>query len=771
MANQTRPRHIRPPEHPRETLAAAAKAHIRRLRQALTEHKLLQQAAAFVLGALFARAETARGMCPFGVAYASAAGHPLAAAAGAFFSYLLSGRGGLVCAAAVMVTLTCRMVLAGTALSRRPFFFPGCAALTLLCTKGVVVLSSGVRAVLLLLCETALCLGFALLLREARDPRSPLSLWGRLTAALGGMLAFLPLSLWGVLSPSRLAGVFLTLSAGVYGGTAAGACVGLALGAGLDLSLGQGPLLALTWCVSGLSAGLCGKKERLSAALSACAAFGVTALWLSGLPVVRQGLMECFLASAVLVLLPEKRLLALDAAFAGASASLETSRRPSAGGAALHGLSDAVAQLGAAMEAFFQRPAPDSPDLARVWRAACETACRSCKRKDTCWQTEQGELHRLLSDLSVPLRENHALHPEQLPSWFTARCLRPQRFCGAVNDAYRAHLRRRALQAQEQSVHRIMGRQYASLGTVLEGLAARSGVGAEYDAVLENRVRRIVRAYLPRAKTAVCLLEGRLQIDLQLPADLPAEGDHSAMLRSLEGALGTRLLPPVTVPAARGSLLRIRQQEALQLTVYPAVRKKEGESVCGDCHLTLHTDDGRGVLLLSDGMGTGKQAGEMSRRALELVRSFLSAGCSLAESTAAVLPVLAARFEEWGFVTLDLWEVSLFTGRATLLKYGAAPGFLLRDGRRTRLDARALPAGLEPLEEPVPTIELRLRAGDRLVLLSDGVWDSGFTEDFLRDNAHLPGQALANLLLEEALRRGSADDMTVLVADLSSFDA
>ena len=769
MANHIPPRHARTPSPTPAELLSAACTRLRRLYDRLLQRSLPQQLLALGLGALFARAETARGMCPFGVAYAAAAGHPLPAAAGAFFSYLLSGRDSLVYAAAVMVTLTCRMVLAGTALSRRRILFPACAALTLLCTKGVVVLAEGVRYVLLLLCETALCLGFALMLREARDARSPLALWGRLTAALGVMLAFLPLTLWGTVSPSRLTGIFLTLSAGIWGGGAAGACVGLALGAGLDLSLGRGPLLALTWCISGLTAGLCGKRERLPAVLSACAAFGLTALWLTGLPAVRQGLLECFLASAALTLLPEKRLLALDAAFAGAGAALETGRRPAVGAPPLQGLSDAVAHLGAAMEALWQGSAPADPDLARVYRAACETACRTCKRRDTCWQQEQGDLHRLLADLSAPLREHHGLTPEQLPAWFTARCLRSQRFCGAVNDAYRAHLRRSALQAREQSLHHLMGRQYATLGALLEGLAARAGSGAEYDAVLESRIRRIVRAYLPRAKTAVCLLNGRLQIDLHLPE--PADGDHSAMLRSLEKALDTRLLPPVTLSAARGTVLRIRQQEALSLAVYPAVRKKAGETVCGDCHLSLHTDDGRAVLLLSDGMGTGARAGELSRRALDLVRSFLWAGCSLAESTAAVLPVLAARFEEWGFVTLDLWEVSLFTGRATLLKYGAAPGFLLREGRRTRLDARALPAGLEPLEGPPPTVELRLREGDRLVLLSDGVWDSGFTEELLRDNGHLPGQALANLLLEEAARRGSADDMTVLVADLMSSGA
>ena len=84
-----------------------------------------------------------------------------------------------------------------------------------------------------------------------------------------------------------------------------------------------------------------------------------------------------------------------------------------------------------------------------------------------------------------------------------------------------------------------------------------------------------------------------------------------------------RLLPPRPVSSAKGTVLRICQQEALILRTFTAVRKKEGEDVCGDSHSILHTDDGRGILLLSDGMGTGPQAGTMSRRALELVSSFV----------------------------------------------------------------------------------------------------------------------------------------------------
>ena len=223
--------------------------------------RLGRQGLALLLGAAFARAAVAEDIRPFGVAYIAAAGHPLAAAAGAFLSYLTLGRAGLVCGAAVMVTLTCRMVLEGTALGRKRVFFPGCAALALLFTKGVVAAAGGVRAVLLLLCECTLCLGFALMLREARDSRSPLALWGRLTAALGGILTLLPVTVWGGWSPAGLGAVFLVLCAGAFGGPAAGVCVGTAFGACVDLVLGRSPQASLIWCVTGLAAGLGKKRE------------------------------------------------------------------------------------------------------------------------------------------------------------------------------------------------------------------------------------------------------------------------------------------------------------------------------------------------------------------------------------------------------------------------------------------------------------------------------------------------------------------------------
>ena len=45
-------------------------------------------------------------------------------------------------------------------------------------------------------------------------------------------------------------------------------------------------------------------------------------------------------------------------------------------------------------------------------------------------------------------------------------------------------------------------------------------------------------------------------------------------------------------------------------------------------------------------------------------------------------------------------------------------------------------------------------------------YGSYLLKELLRENAGLEGQALANLLVEDAAGRGGSDDMTVLIADL-----
>ena len=70
--------------------------------------------------------------------------------------------------------------------------------------------------------------------------------------------------------------------------------------------------------------------------------------------------------------------------------------------------------------------------------------------------------------------------------------------------------------------------------------------------------------------------------------------------------------------------------------------------------------------------------------------------------------------------TVDLIELDLITGRASFIKGGAAPSFVIRRGTVQRLQAGTFPIGIiRKLDTQASSYDLR--AGDTVVMISDGI--------------------------------------------------
>ena len=188
------------------------------------------------------------------------------------------------------------------------------------------------------------------------------------------------------------------------------------------------------------------------------------------------------------------------------------------------------------------------------------------------------------------------------------------------------------------------------------------------------------------------------------------------------------------------------------------------EAANGDRCIWFSGTQDRYYLLLCDGMGTGMGAAQEGKAAGNLLRDMLSAGFPPAYALRSLNSLLVLRGRA-GAVTVDLAEVELDTGRASIYKWGAAPSYIIRDGKAEKIGTASPPPGLSMTEGRETVERLSLRRGEVLVLLSDGVDGEAALAGAEQLEAMSPGELAAWAL--EGGCRGAEDDATAAVIRLT----
>ena len=223
----------------------------------------------------------------------------------------------------------------------------------------------------------------------------------------------------------------------------------------------------------------------------------------------------------------------------------------------------------------------------------------------------------------------------------------------------------------------------------------------------------------------------------------------SAYLQDLSDDLAQRTNPP-------------QQLYQPEIAVCSASRNNAN----GDRCLWFAGVECRYYILLCDGMGTGLEAAREGKNAAAMLRKLLSAGYPPEYALRSVnsLCTLQGR---GGAVTIDLAELRLDTGKATIYKWGAAPSYLICRGDTVKIGTATPPPGLSVTDGRETVERLSLRRGELLVLQSDGAGG----EDALRaalDEPDLPPGELAARIME-CSQGDETDDATVAVVRLNTL--
>lgn len=207
--------------------------------------------------------------------------------------------------------------------------------------------------------------------------------------------------------------------------------------------------------------------------------------------------------------------------------------------------------------------------------------------------------------------------------------------------------------------------------------------------------------------------------------------------------------------------IRLRQRFTPEVSLCSAGK----EAANGDRCASFMGTGCRYYIVLCDGMGTGLGAAQEGQSAVSLLRRMLSAGFPAEYALRSLNALLVLRGRA-GAVTVDLAELQLDSGRATVYKWGAAPSWLMREGGAEKIGTVTPPPGLS-ISEGRETVErLSLRRGEVLILTSDGVEVDGALRR-VRGICTLPPGEMAAKLLELGSQERE-DDATVAAVRLRS---
>ena len=204
---------------------------------------------------------------------------------------------------------------------------------------------------------------------------------------------------------------------------------------------------------------------------------------------------------------------------------------------------------------------------------------------------------------------------------------------------------------------------------------------------------------------------------------------------------------------------RLRPKFQVEVAVHSGSREMDNGDRCS----WFAGTQCRYYVLLCDGMGTGIGAAQEGQTAVSLLRQMLSAGFPAEHALRSLNSLLVLRSQA-AAVTIDLAEIRLDTGRATVYKWGAAPSLLLCEGLVDKIGTAGPPPGLSVTDGREMVERLSLRRGEVLVLLSDGV-DGEVVRREIPLHTQLPPEELAAEILARGAKNAQ-DDATAVVIRL-----
>ncbi|AMN36960.1 stage II sporulation protein E (plasmid) [Clostridium perfringens] len=412
-----------------------------------------------------------------------------------------------------------------------------------------------------------------------------------------------------------------------------------------------------------------------------------------------------------------------------------------------------------------------------------DRTCSDCDMRYMCWKRELHQTYNAFSDLIRNYENNSGTFPHELEK----KCIKKYALVKNLEDIMNIYMVNETLKSRLGEGRKILSNHINNMSVTISEIVDEFGNELHLCTDVEKSIKKSLLKYGINFGSLICYNDknGRIKIKMQMENCMGSQTCIKTILPIISETIGKNM----SIGSegcninSKNNMCEIVIEEApkYHINSHVAVATKEGEKFTGDSYSYGRTKDGNYITVISDGMGSGPEAGLESKVSVEIIEKFMEVGFDEKIAIDAVNAIMSIKFsEDEKFSTLDMNKIDLYTGNAKFMKVGAIESFIKRGNKVEVINSNTLPFGV--LEEPdVDTVEKQVGNGDVIVSISDGIldvkndgsFDTTWLIEFLKSTKYRQPKDLSIAILEKAkeLSGGKAkDDMTVVVSKVFAIN-
>ncbi|WP_400244769.1 stage II sporulation protein E [Niallia sp. JL1B1071] len=410
-----------------------------------------------------------------------------------------------------------------------------------------------------------------------------------------------------------------------------------------------------------------------------------------------------------------------------------------------------------------------------------EKTCQTCFRKEHCWARNFNTTYDYMKDIMTEMADTGGNISSNLSRDWDKHCTRSKKVTDAIHQELALYQANQKLKKQVQESRKLVADQLLGVSEVMGDFAKEIQRERENHYKQEELILEAIQEFGIHIENVeiYSLEQGNVDIDITIPYNTGYGECEKLIAPMLSDILGETIIvnkEEVSEYSNDYSHATFRSAKAYTVETGVAHAAKDGGFISGDSYSTIELGLGKYAMAISDGMGNGKRAHVESEETLQLLQKILQSGIEEQVAIKSINSILSLRTTDEIFSTLDLAMIDLQNAAVKFLKIGSTPSFIKRGSKVMKIQASNLPMGI--LQEfDVDVVSEQLKAGDLLIMMSDGVFEGPkHVENFeiwmkrkIKELKTEKPQEVADLIMEEVIRSRLGlieDDMTVLVAKI-----